>query len=283
MGLSSLIDDYDEAWKVKMGDPRTQNWFMMTSPIPTILIVMGYLAFVHKGLRWMKKREAYDLKRAIQVYNFCLILLNAYIFYEFFISAWMNPKVDKFCAPIDSSDDPMSLRLANAVWWFYFSKIIELMDTIFFILRKKNTQVTFLHVYHHSTMPSIWWIGVFFAPGGEAYLCTSINSFIHILMYSYYFLSSLGPHMQKYLWWKKYMTTLQLVQFWWIMFHTINAIHQNCGFPNKFNWSLIVYDLSHIILFTNFYYETYTKKERRLKLEKEMIAKTEEIKGNKVN
>lgn len=63
-------------------DPRTQNWFMMTSPIPTILIVMGYLAFVHKGLRWMKKREAYDLKRAIQVYNFGLILLNAYIFYE---------------------------------------------------------------------------------------------------------------------------------------------------------------------------------------------------------
>jgi len=38
-----------------------------------------------------------------------------------------------------------------------------------------------------------------------------INSFIHVLMYTYYGLSSLGPHMQKYLWWKKYLTRIQLV------------------------------------------------------------------------
>jgi len=38
-----------------------------------------------------------------------------------------------------------------------------------------------------------------------------INSFIHTVMYSYYFLSALGPHMQKYLWWKKYLTRMQIV------------------------------------------------------------------------
>ena len=38
-----------------------------------------------------------------------------------------------------------------------------------------------------------------------------INVFIHVIMYSYYFLSGLGPAVQKYLWWKRYITILQLV------------------------------------------------------------------------
>ena len=39
-----------------------------------------------------------------------------------------------------------------------------------------------------------------------------INSFVHIIMYSYYLLAALGPNVQKYLWWKKYITTLQMVR-----------------------------------------------------------------------
>ena len=41
------------------------------------------------------------------------------------------------------------------------------MDTIIFILRKKNDQVSFLHVYHHATMFSLWWIGVKWVAGGQ--------------------------------------------------------------------------------------------------------------------
>ena len=52
------------------------------------------------------------------------------------------------------------------MWIYYFSKLIELLDTFFFILRKKNNQVTFLHVYHHATMPFIWWAGIKWFAGG---------------------------------------------------------------------------------------------------------------------
>ena len=38
-----------------------------------------------------------------------------------------------------------------------------------------------------------------------------INCFIHVIMYSYYLLSALGPALRPYLWWKKYLTLLQLV------------------------------------------------------------------------
>lgn len=38
---------------------------------------------------------------------------------------------------------------------------------IFFILRKKNGQLTFLHVYHHGTMIFNWWAGVKYVAGGQ--------------------------------------------------------------------------------------------------------------------
>lgn len=44
-----------------------------------------------------------------------------------------------------------------------------------------------------------------------AVLGALINSIVHVVMYSYYALSCLGPHVQKYLWWKKHITHLQLV------------------------------------------------------------------------
>jgi hypothetical protein len=50
-----------------------------------------------------------------------------------------------------------------------------------------------------------------------------INSGIHALMYIYYALAALGPSMQKYLWWKKHMTTLQLVSR--LLFAVVAAAH----------------------------------------------------------
>jgi elongation of very long chain fatty acids protein 7 len=55
--------------------------------------------------------------------------------------------------------------MARAVWIYYMAKIIELLDTVFFVLRKKNSQVTFLHVYHHTLMPICSFIGVKFFAG----------------------------------------------------------------------------------------------------------------------
>lgn len=45
----------------------------------------------------------------------------------------------------------------------------------------------------------------------SAFLPAMVNSAIHVLMYSYYGLAAIGSHLSKYLWWKKYLTILQLV------------------------------------------------------------------------
>ncbi len=44
-----------------------------------------------------------------------------------------------------------------------------------------------------------------------AFLIGLINSLVHVVMYLYYGLAALGPSMSRYLWWKRYLTSLQLV------------------------------------------------------------------------
>lgn len=46
----------------------------------------------------------------------------------------------------------------------------------------------------------------------SAYFGAACNSFVHVVMYAYYGLSAIGPQMRPYLWWKRYITKLQLVR-----------------------------------------------------------------------
>lgn len=55
--------------------------------------------------------------------------------------------------------------MVRVCWWYYISKFTEFMDTLFFILRKKNEHVSTLHVIHHGCMPFSVWMGMKFAPG----------------------------------------------------------------------------------------------------------------------
>lgn len=58
-----------------------------------------------------------------------------------------------------------SLALYSGAWFYFFSKIIDLLDTCFFVLRKKQNQVTFLHVYHHTITALFSWMYLKYAPG----------------------------------------------------------------------------------------------------------------------
>lgn len=91
--------------------------------------------------------------------------------------------------------------------------MFDLVETCVMVLRKKQNQVSFLHVYHHVSMVIIGWLGVKYHPGGMAVVGTSLNNSIHVLMYSYYFLSSY-PQLTKYLALvKPLITKAQMVSF----------------------------------------------------------------------
>jgi GNS1/SUR4 family len=105
---------------------------------------------------------------------------------------------------------------ARGCYVYFVAKLTELLDTIFFVLRKKDNQVSFLHLYHHSVMPLISWGCTKYYPGGHGTFIGVINSFVHIVMYFYYMMAAMGPEFQKYLWWKHWITNLQMVRLLYI-------------------------------------------------------------------
>ena len=75
----------------------------------------------------------------------------------------------------------ITIQMARAVWLYYMAKIVELLDTVFFVLRKKQSQVSFLHVYHHTLMPFCAFIGVkYFAGKLFAVICLILFHFRHL-------------------------------------------------------------------------------------------------------
>nr|XP_048276734.1 elongation of very long chain fatty acids protein 2 isoform X2 [Myodes glareolus] len=177
--------------------------------------------------------------------------------HELILSSWEGG-YNLQCQNLDSAGEG-DIRVAKVLWWYYFSKLVEFLDTVFFVLRKKTNQITFLHVYHHASMFNIWWCVLNWIPCGQSFFGPTLNSFIHILMYSYYGLS-VFPSMHKYLWWKKYLTQAQLVQFVLTITHTLSAVVKPCGFPFGCLIFQSSYMMTLVILFLNFYVQTYRKK-----------------------
>ncbi|GAB0177366.1 elongation of very long chain fatty acids protein 4-like [Grus japonensis] len=245
-------------WVLESGDPRTDPWPLVHSPLPVTLIFAFYLFVVALGPFYMRKRKPLQLRGLLIAYNVAMMTLSSYMFYEFLVTSILDD-YSYLCQPVDYSQSELGMRMARVCWWFFFSKVIELLDTIFFILRKKQEQVTFLHVYHHGTMLFNWWSGVKYVPGGQAFFIGMLNSFVHIFMYGYYALASLGPQMHRYLWWKRYLTIMQLCQFVAIAVHSSYNLFTECPFPYGFNTAVFLYILSLIALFLHFYYQTYTR------------------------
>ncbi|GFO10776.1 elongation of very long chain fatty acids protein [Plakobranchus ocellatus] len=85
-------------------------------------------------------------------------------------------------------------------------------------------------------------------------------------MYSYYGLSALGPHMQKYLWWKKHLTKLQLIQFvCMLIIMGKNITCDDPNFPQFLNYIGVFYCITILSLFLNFYIQSYIFQKNKAK------------------
>ena len=236
----------------------------MSDPTPSLFIAFAYVVFCYVAPRVLKGRS-FAINKYIRVYNLVMVVYSIYIPYELYKNT-IGYQWDWLCQPMDHSSGPRSMAIAAAIWHYYFTKIIELLDSVFFILRGKYNQLTFLHVFHHSTMVMLGWIMANFVPGGSSVFSASMNTDIHVVMYTYYFLASFGPKMQKYLWWKKYLTRIQIAQFFInlaiCLYIILNPIQ--CDWPIPLTWLAVGLNTSYMILFLNFYTSAYNKKNKKL-------------------
>ena len=155
------------------------------------------------------------------------------------------------------------------VFYFYLSKYYEYLDT--FILYAKGKEPIFLQKYHHVGAVLCWhicWIN-----NVDATLYASlVNSFIHSIMYLYYFLHEIGVKLTTI---KPYITYLQMLQF-------------VSGFTSIYYWYpiesdtnklciifFLIYNLGLIVLFSKFIRDTYMVKSKPRQLSDASVSKTQ--------
>lgn len=99
-------------------------------------IIMPFLPTV-KGL--------YPFKFA---YNMIQVMLCSYMCIEAGIRAYSAGYTLLPCNNFDHQNPPIAFIL----YVFYISKILDFLDTVFIILEKRWKQLSFLHVYHHTSI-----------------------------------------------------------------------------------------------------------------------------------
>ncbi|CAN8027084.1 unnamed protein product, partial [Ixodes persulcatus] len=246
----------------EMGDPRTRNYPLIMNPLFVFPLIASYLYFVKvAGPRWMKNREPFEITNIIRVYNLGMVALNARFLYILLKKTYLpGGHYSLWCQGITGHMDEEMKGYYEGGWFFIAVKYVDFLDTVFFVLRKKFTHITHLHVIHHTIVAvNVWYWGLF-APEGQPALGLGLNVFVHIVMYSYYFLATLGPSVRKYLWWKKYLTRLQIAQFVIIILHLSIPLYVDCGFPRYLVYLGSAQTFLILCLFVNFYIQAYIRR-----------------------
>lgn len=209
---SFLIDWSSVDWK-QLVNPSDFQWIYGRTPfshiqVPIIASII-YLVSLFLLQAWMKDRKAYVIKEFTFVHNVILTLLSTTMFVGTAYGAYLKYQSQGFFEGLVCEQESHPIRGPLFYWSyiFYLSKFYELVDSYLLVLKKKP--LIFLHVFHHFVMPYVCWAGL------EGKWCMALwtssfwNSFVHIWMYYYYSISTLGYTS----WWKKYLTGLQIYQF----------------------------------------------------------------------
>ncbi|KAG5188596.1 putative microsomal very long chain fatty acid elongase [Tribonema minus] len=233
----------------------TADW-PMADFYSAVMVVAAYLGFIFVGSFVMKFVQPLDAPTYPFrfIYNIVQIMLCSYMCLEAGIIAHRNNYGILPCVPFNVQNPPVG----NVLWLFYISKILDFADTVFIVLRKKWKQLSFLHVYHHTTIFLFYWLNINVGYDGDIYLTIVLNGFIHTVMYTYYFVSM---HTDK-IWWKSSLTAMQMVQFVTMISQALYLLTTGCTtYPPRVTQAYCLYIFSLLILFGNFFIKSYMPKQ----------------------
>jgi elongation of very long chain fatty acids protein 4 len=221
---------------------------------------LAYIAFVLVvPLLFRVLRFSIKLKPVMRIYNLFMVVLSAYMGTKSILLASQSNS-SLWCVPLAKGRP--GEEMATLVWIFTFSKVVEFLDTIFMIVEGRMRQVSFLHVYHHVSIFPYWFAILWISPGSDAYFSLAGNSYIHVLMYSYYLLASFGYSP----WWKYYITKAQIFQFCCFCAQSVYVGYMKkeseCDFPHILARGLLWYMLTLIALFMHFLLTNAGKKRK---------------------
>ena len=114
---------------------------------------------------------------------------------------------------------PVTPRIARLYWIFYLSKFLDFFDTALIVLGKKWAQLSFLHLLHHSGSLVMTALMLKVPNNVELISTVGVNTFVHFLTYTYFFVASHLDHGGGAVWWKKYVLNIELLQFFVLLMH----------------------------------------------------------------
>lgn len=155
---------------------------MYTAPLVVVLI---YATGCVLGQMWMKNRTSPDVSVALSVWNAILAGFSIYgairtvphLLYRIGTVSFEETICEDPCTAFGSGAAGLATQL------FVLSKVPELFDTAFLILKKKP--VTFLHWYHHITVLLYCW-NSYVTESSTGLYFVAMNYTVHSVMYTYY-------------------------------------------------------------------------------------------------
>jgi len=263
----------------QLSKPNSFEWKYGVTPLSQAAVPLfgasGYLLTLYILKKVMANRKGLELHFISQVHNlllcsFSLVVLCGQIY------ATINRVQETGLADLFCETRANPIRGPEYFWGYlyYVSKYYDFFDTILLVLKKRP--LNFLHVYHHAIVPIAVWYGIMADFGMPMWTACLFNSAVHLVMYYYYFLVGCGVRV----WWKKYVTVFQLVQFMSGMVFACffgpmyfkNIVMENTrgafsisfdkGCTGDFGSLVFVgfVNVSFLFLFARFYVRTYAKK-----------------------
>jgi len=152
--------------------------------------VIAYLLFCYFGKKAMDKQEAFKIVGALAAWNLFLSMFSTYgairTVPHMLHRILTHSFEDTICEAPYTAYGAGAAGLATQL--FILSKIPELVDTVFIVLRKKP--LIFLHWYHHVTVLLYCW-NAYVTESGAGLYFVSMNYTVHAVMYFYYFLQAI--------------------------------------------------------------------------------------------
>lgn len=225
-----------------------------------LLIIITYIGFVKVfGPKFMMDRKPFDLRPLMLFFNSFMLAVNGSGFVIGLVASDFGSRLFS-CTRVSESgkEDFKELLLIYLGYVYLIARILDMGDTLFFVLRKKFNNINFLHVFHHSAVPLIAFAGLKLHPAPHAGFLPMTNVFVHTFLHAYYAMSCMGPEMSRFIWWKKHLTQMQLVQFASIFLHgSFTYANPECTFPKFLSIAEIVISITFMVLFGKFYCNTY--------------------------
>jgi len=246
-------------WR-NFGDRRVQSFPMFSNgPNILIIILITYLALVTKVIPdFMKSREPFKLEAVVRGHNIVLVISNAFFFIITLGFLNYGTKLFDISIPSDEENSAQIQYELIVDYFYYTTRLIELLDTIFYALRKKQNKITFLHLYHHTQNAFFTWLAIWYRFNMRVNrFFALINSFVHFNVYLYCFLASFSRKIQRNFHWKKYIIQLELIQF--VILGIYGVIIEILGvpYPKVLKYAALVQCSVFLYLFSNFYLNRY--------------------------